>query len=154
MFNSLPKEILQFQVPFIKVQKKDVNQKIFLCAEDSLRRLVEISEFHGQNCAGNLKMKNIHQRVHVLSTKFQCEEEECKHIFLWSSSPYLPNNDYLINNRVNHSLCCLPTTLDLSMEQELEKFQNRTDNSYSRGSDIIWRSWKHQHYDWCTSLLA
>ena len=28
--------------PFIKVQKKDVNQKLVLCAEDSLRRLVEI----------------------------------------------------------------------------------------------------------------
>ena len=67
---------------------------------------MEISEFHGQNCAGNLKMKNIHQRGHVLSTKFQCEEKECKHIFLWSSSPYLPNNDYLINNRVNHSFLC------------------------------------------------
>lgn len=90
---------------YIKVQKKDVNQRIFLCAEESIKRLVEVAEHHGSSCKKHLKVKKIHQKGHVVTTHFFCDEQN-DHSFLWSSSPYLPNQEYLVNNRVKHGFTC------------------------------------------------
>ena len=91
---------------YIKVQKKDVDQKVFLCAEESLKRLVQVAEHHGKYCQGKLKIKKMKHRGHVIATKFNCDQEQGSHAFLWSSSPYLPNKEYLINNRICHSFQC------------------------------------------------
>ena len=91
---------------YVKVQfKKDAKQKVFLCAEQSLQRLVEVAEHHRGYCKENLKIKKIHQKGHVISAKFS-GNKSCEHSFLWSSSPYLPNKEYLVNARVNHSFSC------------------------------------------------
>lgn len=85
--------------------RKNVNQRIFLCAEESIKRLVEVAEHHGSNCKKYLKVKKIHQKGHVVTTYFFCDEKNDQS-FLWSSCPYLPNKEYLINNRVKHGFTC------------------------------------------------
>ena len=88
---------------YVKVQfKKDAKQKVFLCAEQSLQRLVEVAEHHKGYCKENLKIKKIHQKGHVISEK-SSENKSCENSFLWSSYPYLPKRKYLVNTRVNHS---------------------------------------------------
>lgn len=66
---------------YIKVQKKDVNQRIFLCAEEYIKRLVEVAEHHGSNCEKHLKVKKIHQKGHVVTTQFFCDKQN-DHSFL------------------------------------------------------------------------
>lgn len=87
---------------YVKVHsKKDANQKVFLCAEQSLQRLIEVTEHHRGYCEEHLKIKKIIEKGHVISTKLS-GDGSCDHTFLWSSSPYLPNKEYLVNTRVNH----------------------------------------------------
>ena len=94
-------------VPTLKYKiKKDAKQKVFLCAEQSLQRLVEVAEHHRGYCKQNLKIKKIHQKGHVNSAKFS-GNNSCEHSFLWSSSPYLPNKEYLENTRVSQSFSCI-----------------------------------------------
>lgn len=38
-----------YQVRIERFRKKDVNQRIFLGAEESIKRLVEVAEHHGSN---------------------------------------------------------------------------------------------------------
>lgn len=42
---------------------------------------------------------------HVLSLRLQCSQEKM-HSYSWSSSPYLPNDEYLVNHRICHGLMC------------------------------------------------
>lgn len=42
---------------------------------------------------------------YVISIRFQCNIDK-SHGYLWSSSPYLPNNEYLVNHRVNDGYLC------------------------------------------------
>ena len=43
---------------YIKAGKKDVNQAIFMCAEDSLKRYTEVVESHARHCREKLNIKN------------------------------------------------------------------------------------------------
>ena len=38
---------------------------------------------------------------HAASLRLTCSLEK-SHSYLWSSSPYLPNEEYLVNNRISH----------------------------------------------------
>lgn len=49
--------------------KKDINQRIFLCAEESLKRLVEVAEHNGFNCRK-------HQKCRVVTARFHCDERK------------------------------------------------------------------------------
>ncbi|CAC5384549.1 unnamed protein product [Mytilus coruscus] len=88
---------------YVKARKKDVNQKIFMCAEDSLKRYKEVVEAHSRYCKHNLIIEKWTTRGHVIMTRMKCESS---HTFLWSSSPYMQNKEYLVNNRVQHGLIC------------------------------------------------
>ena len=60
-------------VPSLKYNssKKDAKQKsVFLCAEQSLQRPVEVTEHHRGYCKENLKIKKIHQKRDVISAQF------------------------------------------------------------------------------------
>jgi hypothetical protein len=46
------------------------------------------------------------KKGHVVKTNLKCRNEDKPHIFSWSSSPYLPSKEYLVNSRVNHGLIC------------------------------------------------
>ncbi|CAC5424311.1 unnamed protein product [Mytilus coruscus] len=90
---------------YVKARKKDVNQKIFMCAEDSLKRYKEVVKAHSRYCKHNLIIEKWTTRGHVIMTRMKCESS---HTFLWSSSPYMQNKEYLslVNNRVQHGLIC------------------------------------------------
>lgn len=90
---------------YVQVQEKDSNQRIFLTAEESLRRLVTVAENHANLCKGRLVSKKITEKGHVAAIRFNCSVEK-NHSLLWSSSPYLPNNEYLVNRRVMHGFAC------------------------------------------------
>ncbi|KAK3098813.1 hypothetical protein FSP39_023330 [Pinctada imbricata] len=91
---------------YVKATKTNVNQKIFMCAEKSLRKIVEAVESHSRICAEKLDMCQMKRRGHVIMSHFRCNSSQHPHKFLWSSSPYMPNKEYLVNNRVNHGLIC------------------------------------------------
>jgi hypothetical protein len=39
---------------------------------------------------------------HVTSVRLTCSKDK-SHSYLWSSSPYLPNDEYLVNQRLSHA---------------------------------------------------
>lgn len=87
---------------YIKAEKRTVNQKIFMCAEESLKRFLKVVDHHSKQCKNCLKIQKIIRKGHVIKARLQCEE----HKFLWSSSPYLPNKRYLVNDRIQHGFVC------------------------------------------------
>lgn len=91
---------------FVKSRKTETSQKIFLTAEDSIQKLLSITEWHSRHCKSKLKSTKMLLRGHVCKTTLKCDDNERPHIFSWSSSPYLPNNEYLVNCRVNHGIIC------------------------------------------------
>lgn len=95
----------QFPSTYLQVRKKDVNQKMFVCAESSLLNICELCEAHTKNCNGKLKFLKKTMKGHVLSLRLQCSKEKM-HSYSWSSSPYLPNDEYLVNHRICHGLMC------------------------------------------------
>ncbi|CAC5408340.1 unnamed protein product [Mytilus coruscus] len=83
---------------YIRTKKTDVNQKIFFIAEDSFRRCIQVSEWHARQCSHNLCTNRLIQKGHVVKTNLKCGNQETPHVFSWSSSPYLPTKEYLINS--------------------------------------------------------
>ncbi|KAK3083302.1 hypothetical protein FSP39_018873 [Pinctada imbricata] len=91
---------------YVTAKKSSMKQKIFLCAEKSLEKIIETVDAHARSCTGQLKIKKITTRGHVVMTNLKCENLQQTHNIKWSSSPYLPNKEYLVNSRVNHGLIC------------------------------------------------
>lgn len=108
---------------YVQVQEKDSNQRIFLTAEEALKRLVTVAENHAKLCKGRLLSKTIIEKGHVAAIRFTCSMEK-SHSLLWSPSPYLPNNEYLVNRLVMHGFACSGyyqcTTCGLLREPTLE----------------------------------
>ena len=94
-----------FNYTYIQVPEKETEQKIFLTAETSLERLVKVVENHAKVCDGSLNCKKVNEKGHVAAVRFNCSSNK-SHSLLWSSSPYLPNNEYLVNRRVMHGFAC------------------------------------------------
>ncbi|CAC5374173.1 unnamed protein product [Mytilus coruscus] len=90
---------------YIQVQKKDVDQKIFLTAETSLQKIIKVVENHSSICNGHFSMKKLTPKGHVPAVRFNCDSDK-HHSILWSSSPYLPNGEYLANLRTFHGYTC------------------------------------------------
>ena len=97
-------ETLDFNT-YIQVPEKETEQKIFLTAETSLERLVKVVENHAKVCDGSLNCKKVNEKGLVVAVRFNCSSNK-SHSLLWSSSPYLPNNEYLVNRRVMHGFAC------------------------------------------------
>lgn len=90
---------------YIQVPKRDVNQKMFISAISSIEKLVKVSENHGRMCRGYMITKKVTMKGHVAAMRLTCNVDQ-HHSVLWSSSPYLPNNEYLVNYRVFHGYSC------------------------------------------------
>ncbi|CAG2196053.1 unnamed protein product [Mytilus edulis] len=90
---------------YIQVEKKDVDQQLFVTAETSLQKLVSVSENHSSFCTGHFKLKKRTQKGHVAAIRFTCDKDK-HHSVLWSSSPYLPNGEYMVNSRIFHGYEC------------------------------------------------
>ncbi|CAG2242369.1 unnamed protein product [Mytilus edulis] len=90
---------------YIQVQKKDVDQKLFLTAETSLQKIIKVVENHSSICNGHFSIKKLTPKGHVAAVRFNCDTDK-HHSMLWSSSPYLPNGEYLANLRTFHGYIC------------------------------------------------
>lgn len=86
----------------MQVSKKDVNQPLFINAATSLDTSGEIFEEHTNICSGKLKVVKRTMKAHVASVRLLRSKEKC-HSYLWSSSMYLPNDEYLVNHRIAHA---------------------------------------------------
>ncbi|CAC5379039.1 unnamed protein product [Mytilus coruscus] len=106
--NTQSKEFQEGPCPstFIRSKKVDTNQHIFLTAEDSFKRLISVVDWHARCCKEKLKPTKMLKKGHVCKTSLKCNDKETPHVFSWSSSPYLPTKDYLVNSRVNHGITC------------------------------------------------
>ena len=91
---------------FIRSKRGDANQKIFLTAEDSFKRLISVVDWHARHCGETLTPTKFLQKGHVCKTSLKCKDQETPHVFSWSSSPYLPTKEYLVNSRINHGMIC------------------------------------------------
>lgn len=100
---------------YINVKKSEVNQDFFLTSVSSVSRLMDVASIHGKHCCRKLEVKKVTKRGHVVSLKLRCTRtDRAKHVYMWASSPYLPNGKYLINERINHAFVCsgmLPSQL-------------------------------------------
>jgi len=105
---SLDQTSVSGQIPstYLKSKKKDINQKIFMCVENSFKRYTKVVEGHARQCTEDLVVKRCTYRGHVMIFRLQCKSHITPHHFLWSSSPYMPNKEYLVNNGINHGLIC------------------------------------------------
>ncbi|CAC5410013.1 unnamed protein product [Mytilus coruscus] len=106
--NTQTKEFQEEPCPstYIRSKKVDTNQHIFLTAADSFKRLISVVEWHARCCKEKLKPTKLLKKGHVCKISLKCNDKETPHVFSWSSSPYLPTKDYLVNSRVNHGITC------------------------------------------------
>lgn len=92
---------------YTKVNKSQVKQDFFVTSLQAVRKLIDVSASHGKYCKGTLEVKKVTKRSHVSSLKLVCTRgNRGKHSYIWSSSPYLPNGKYLVNERINHAFLC------------------------------------------------
>ena len=87
----------------IDLLKKDTHQDMYVMSRDSVDTVLTIK--HARFCPGNLSVITTHHRGHVALCKVRCSANK-GHVYWWSSSSRLPNNKYLVNERIQHALIC------------------------------------------------
>ena len=100
------KELPSCPSTFIRTKRGKTNQPIFLVAEESFKRCIQVAEWHARQCPDDLNVSKLTMKGHVVKTNLKCKNGKHPHTFSWSSSPYLPSNEYLVNSRVNHGFIC------------------------------------------------
>ena len=81
-------------------------KEMFISTVSSLQKSVELSGHHARGCKYRLKHQKIVHRGHVVIVTFQCSKAQSPHTYRWSSSPYLPNDTFLVNHKINHAVIC------------------------------------------------
>jgi len=90
--------------PNVIMEKTDTKQDLYIVANSSLKKFLEIADDHARYCAKTLRITKTHYRGHVALCKLSCAGRG-PHKYTWSSSPKLPDNKtYLANVRVQHGL--------------------------------------------------
>ena len=83
-------------------KKSDTTKDLFVTTSSSLKTLLDIAQYHGMLCSNELKIIKTVRRGHVVISRVECTQSDNAHTYKWSSSPYLPNKEYLVNHRVFH----------------------------------------------------
>ncbi|CAC5372619.1 unnamed protein product [Mytilus coruscus] len=96
------KELHPFPSTYSQTRRQDVDQELFVTAEKSLDTYGELFEAHTSICNGKLKVLKRTMKGHVASVRLMCTKEK-SHSYLWSSSSYLPNDEFLVNHRICHA---------------------------------------------------
>ncbi|CAC5421807.1 unnamed protein product [Mytilus coruscus] len=96
------KELHPFPSTYSQTRRQDVDQGLFVTAEKSLDTYGELFEAHTSICNGKLKVLERTMKGHVASVRLMCTKEK-SHSYLWSSSSYLPNDEFLVNHRIFHA---------------------------------------------------
>ena len=87
---------------FEQVDREEVDQPLFVTAIQSVKNLCKIISEHATNCPNCILDTNEkYKRGHVSVLNIVCETCSCE-LQNWPSSPYLPNNKFLVNYRVAH----------------------------------------------------
>lgn len=94
-----------FPPSYVQTKKKDTDQQIFVASKSSISNLCQLSAAHSKHCNGKLTVLKKTMKGHVISIRFHCNIDK-SHGYLWSLYPYLQNNEYLKNHRVNHGYLC------------------------------------------------
>jgi hypothetical protein len=90
---------------FVPATQDTADQPFYICAQESLQKLVQIADNHGRSCKQALETKKVTYSGHVGILRLACQAKT-GHKYLWSSSPYLPNKKHLVNERLQHSFGC------------------------------------------------
>ena len=96
----------QNESQFLNVDAKKTDEKIFSVAESSLKKLISTTSNHSKYCNEELTVSKCIYRGHVVYATLECNSNCNKHNIKWSSSPYLPNKEFLVNHRINHGFAC------------------------------------------------
>ena len=91
---------------YSEVKKSDTTQDLFVTTSSSLKTLLDIAQYHARLCSNELKIIKTVRRGHVVIATVKCTKSDNAHTYKWSSSPYLPNKEYLVNHRVFHGFVC------------------------------------------------
>ena len=91
---------------FVEAKVENTKQNAFITAESSVQNIVDNVQNHANNCASEIKLKKLIYRGHVAIVTLNCGAGDNPHILKWSSSPYMPNKEYLINHRIVHGFTC------------------------------------------------
>jgi hypothetical protein len=78
---------------------------MYIISQDALKNLLGVAQSHSQQCTDTLTFTKIHYIGHVAVCKLKCRQQK-HHQYWWSSSPKLPNQKYLVNERVGHAVFC------------------------------------------------
>ncbi|CAC5389744.1 unnamed protein product [Mytilus coruscus] len=96
------KKLHPFPSTYSQTRRQDVDQGLFVTAEKSLDTYGELFEAHTRICNRKLKVLKRTMKGHVASVRLMCTKAQL-HSYLWSSSSYLPNDDFLVNHRICHA---------------------------------------------------
>ena len=91
---------------FAQAAENETNENLFVVAPSSLQRLVKMVEEHAKSCTHGQNIVKAVYRGHVAINTLKCDHEDKPHVMKWSSSPYLPNNKFLVNHRMHHAFVC------------------------------------------------
>lgn len=88
---------------YLPVNRDDTEERIFMTTKSSVQKCMDLASNHARICKEHLVLTSFIRRGHVALTRLRCKKN---HYARWSSSPYLPNGQYLINHRVFHGYSC------------------------------------------------
>lgn len=87
----------------VTCQKGQTSDEIFLTTKSSLAKMISVTEDHRRYCSSQLRLTKIVRKSHaaILTLKCQCIIGQ-KHCFFLTTSPKLPDGQYLVNQRMAH----------------------------------------------------
>ena len=89
---------------YIAADPTKFDQSLYVCAEESLHKLVDICDRHGCHCSDQLHVRKLHYNGHVGILRLACSKSS--HNFTWSLSPYTGNKKHLVNQCIMHRFAC------------------------------------------------
>ena len=91
----------QFVGNYVQATRGDVDQQLFVCAKDSVTNLIQQTIQHSRLCNSPMDIHECGMSGHVATMTVRCA---AAHTFRWLSSPYTPDNKFLVNVRMQHGI--------------------------------------------------
>lgn len=90
---------------YVQVQEKDSNQRIFLTAEESLKRWVTVAENHAKLCKGRLVSKKITEKEHTLVNRRDMHGFACSGMLPMHYMQFAKGANIGVINQKNREQC-------------------------------------------------
>lgn len=98
-----PEQAVIMRTSYLPAARETTKEKIFMTTKSSLQKCMDLASDHARTCKGQLQATSLIRKGHVALTRMRCQHN---HATKWSSSPYLPNGQYLVNHRMFHGFSC------------------------------------------------